>query len=84
VRDRGLWLLILTFPPLVLAIVVGVVLIVAHMPVVYQERRIAPGRCLAWGGVPAGRGSVAVLSNTAGWRYRAAFGLGTTVTLHRE
>jgi hypothetical protein len=41
-RDRALSLLILTFPPLVLGIVVGVGLIAAQTLVVYPERRVAP------------------------------------------
>jgi hypothetical protein len=46
-RDRALWLLILTFPPLVLGTVVVVVLIGAETFVVSPERRVAPEISLA-------------------------------------
>jgi hypothetical protein len=41
-RDRALWLLIPTSPPLVLGIVVVVALIAAETLVVYPLRRVAP------------------------------------------
>jgi hypothetical protein len=41
-RDRALWLLIPTSPPLVLGIVVVVALIAAQTLVVYPERRVVP------------------------------------------
>jgi hypothetical protein len=59
-RDRALWLLILTFPPLVLGTVVVVVLIGSETFVVSPERRVAPEISLAV--VPARRPGAGMLA----------------------